>query len=181
MRARDPDISHEEVLALFQYDASTGNLYWRKSPGNNSTKVGGIAGSVFYTKTGVYMRVTIRKKRVLAHRLVWFYVHGAWPEDCVDHRDGNGLNNRIDNLRLATKQQNCHHRKPIPSASGFRGVYRIKKKKESHNQTKFWGAKICLDWKWINLGCFSTKEEAIEARKIAEAQHYGEFAWKDCD
>lgn len=151
-------------------------LYWRVSPGNNSTKVGGIAGSVF---NGKYIRISIKEKRILAHRIVWLYVHGMWPDEYIDHIDGNGLNNRIENLRAATKAENCRNRRPIESKSGFRGVFRNSKKKEHHVQTKPWGAKIMVNWKWIYLGCFCTKEEAFDARKNAEALYYGEFSWED--
>lgn len=178
MKAVDPDLTQEEALKMFQYDADTGVLYWRQwrsHPKCASRKSLRIAGSVF---EGKYIRVTIKTKRVLAHRLIWLIVHGEWPKNLIDHRDGNGLNNRIENLRAASKMQNCRNRKPISdlSASGFRGVFRNTKKKEHHNQTKPWGAKIMVNWKIIHLGCFATKEEAFEARKKAEEKYYGEFA-----
>lgn len=178
MRAVDPDLTQAEALALLQYEAGSGLLFWRKWRTHSAcaSKHGRIAGSIFDEK---YIIVTIRKKRVLAHRLIWLMVHGEWPADHVDHIDGNGLNNRIENLRLATKAENCRNRRPISAPGRFRGVYKIKKKKDRHNQTKFWQVRIMVNWNMIYLGCFETQEEAIAARVEAEKKYYGEFSWEE--
>ena len=58
-----------------------------------------------------------------AHRLAWLYVHGEWPKRTIDHEDGDGLHNWIDNLREATQRQQTFNR-PVQSnsVSGIKGI-----------------------------------------------------------
>ena len=85
----------------------------------------------------------------------------------VDHRDGNGLNNKRNNLRLATSSQNNHNRHKIKARSGVQGV------KFSKNR---WEARINIDKKEIYLGRFITKEQATIVRELAAKRYFGEFA-----
>lgn len=87
-----------------------------------------------------------------------------------DHIDGNGLNNRRDNLRLSTKTQNSRNcRLSSKNTSGFKGVhYRPDKRK--------WDAKISVNNKTIFLGYFDTPEEASDAYHAAAIKYFGEFA-----
>jgi hypothetical protein len=86
----------------------------------------------------------------------------------VDHRDGDGLNNRRDNLRICTgfdnsKNRNMHCR----NTCGFKGVSKVKGK---------WKAKIALRGKSIYLGYYATPEDAALAYDIAAKAHFGDFA-----
>ena len=88
----------------------------------------------------------------------------------IDHKNGNGLDNRKSNLRLATAYQN--HQNIIylkPSASGFRGVYPIKNGKRFE-------AKISAYGKNYFLGCFNAPEEAARAYDRKAKELHGEFA-----
>jgi hypothetical protein len=61
--------------------------------------------------------------RYFAHAVIWAMAHGAFPEYDLDHIDGDGLNNRITNLRLVTKaenQRNQHHMQE--GSSSYNGV-----------------------------------------------------------
>jgi hypothetical protein len=87
----------------------------------------------------------------------------------VDHINGDGLDNRRCNLRLATAQQNsCNRRINSNSRSGFRGVW-----KSSPNR---FSAKINCGGKIIHLGTFLTAEEAARVRDEAAIKLHGEFA-----
>lgn len=87
----------------------------------------------------------------------------------VDHKDGNRLNNRRHNLRLATSAQNGMN-KCIRSnnTSGRTGVHWSKGKEK-------WCAMICAGGRHINLGYFDEIDEAIRCRRDAEYKYFGEF------
>jgi hypothetical protein len=98
-----------------------------------------------------------------AHRLIWLLVHKAWPENQIDHIDGNGLNNRIENLRDVTNAENARNRKKQKNnESGHTGVRRERGK---------WRAVIEVSGREIYLGLFINLEEAVAARKAAEAKY----------
>jgi len=87
----------------------------------------------------------------------------------VDHINGDQLDNRRSaNLRVVTGHVNQvnRHRLNRNNTSGVRGVARRKNR---------WIAQITVDRRNLYLGLFRTKEEAIEARRAAELQHYGEY------
>jgi len=88
----------------------------------------------------------------------------------VDHKDGNGLDNRRKNLRLATPTQNNMNRAlDARNISGYSGITwypergKWRARISAHNQTKF-------------LGFFSSLEDAIETRLKAEKELFGEFS-----
>ena len=87
----------------------------------------------------------------------------------VDHINGNTLDNRLSNLRIATRnenQRNC--RTQHNCASGRKGV-------RKHKLCDKWQARITVNNKEIYLGLFDTFEEACEARNQAENLYFGEF------
>ena len=88
----------------------------------------------------------------------------------VDHRNGDGLNNRRHNLRHSTRQQNSmNQRLRVDNISGHAGV-------TWHKKRGRWRAIISINKKPVFLGYFDDKDIAIEVRKDAEKIHYGEFA-----
>ena len=104
-------------------------------------------------------------KRVLMHRLVM-----NCPEDMVvDHINGDGLDNRKENLRVATRSQNSKNRKVNSNnTSGYKGV--------TFDQTSgSYRASIMCDYEIIHLGLFSTAEEAAQAYADASAKYHGEY------
>lgn len=103
------------------------------------------------------------------HRLLWR--HWRMPETPeVDHRNGNGLDCRRENLRAATRRQNAWNaRAPITNTSGIKGVSWDKERQR-------WRAKILIDGKIKKLGSFSTSEEAGRAYAEAAIRRAGEFA-----
>jgi hypothetical protein len=92
------------------------------------------------------------------------------PTEMVDHIDGNPLNNRRSNLRLATHADNMkNRRKHSNNKSGFKGVRQRKNRPG-------WVAEIRVDGKYTHLGTFDTPELAHEAYCKAAEKHHGEFA-----
>jgi hypothetical protein len=92
----------------------------------------------------------------------------GFPKNEVDHKDGDGLNNRRSNLRKATKSQNQHNRKVNKaSSSGCKGVF--------PNGNK-WEAGIGINGRRKYLGLFSSIAEAAIAYDAAAEKHYGGFS-----
>lgn len=88
----------------------------------------------------------------------------------IDHINGVGTDNRVENLRLATSQENNRNRRIAKNnTSGIRGVCwnRFKKK---------WKAYIMIDSRLYNLGDFDSLENAKNARESAELNAFGVFS-----
>ena len=108
---------------------------------------------------------------VLMHRMIMRYPSGLQ----VDHIDGDGLNNRKSNLRVATHTQNMWNRGPQRnSVTGFRGVC------WSHREGK-WRARISVNNCKIDIGFFDTPEAAHAAYVRASEKLHGEFAYHKND
>jgi hypothetical protein len=108
---------------IFIYDEVTGNLLWKIDSPPNFVK-GKIAGTI--NNTGYY-RTKVFGKKYLNHRIIFAMHHGYMPK-YIDHIDRNRLNNKIENLRPATRRLNAINREYKNSkntASGLQGIYKI--------------------------------------------------------
>lgn len=146
------------------YEWATGKLIWKKRT-SNRIKVGDEAGVIDIKKDGrKYRRISIRGHKVYAHRVIMMMVHGPFlHEVLVDHRDGDGLNNRYDNLRFADAGLNAANLKGLRTnnTSGVTGVTWWK-------TGGYWVARITI-WRRVeHLGYFKRFEDAVAARKAAE-------------
>ena len=146
-------LSQQRLKELLEYNQETG-LFTNRVQRNSHAKKGGVAGTK--TKYG-YISIQIDKKLYLAHRLAWLYVYGEFPEKSLDHINEIKDDNRLVNLRLATRQENGHNISilRITNKSGFIGVSWNKKPKK-------WLASIAINGKNKHLGLFNTPEEASE-------------------
>ena len=105
---------------LFSYDDVDGVIRWLVT--RPKRKIGDEAGSLRIDGRYKTVHATIcgKKKRYYAHRIIWELNNGKIPEDmCIDHIDGNGINNHINNLRLVTRSENSRNsRLPKDNKSG---------------------------------------------------------------
>ena len=98
-----------------------------------------------------------KNKKIYMHR----EITNAPKEKPVDHINRNPLDNRKENLRVCTHQENQMNRgKSKDNKSGYKGVSYHKKAKHMHNElSKPWNASIRFNGKSIYIGCFAIKEE----------------------
>lgn len=115
-----------------------------------------IGGKDAYHCPKGYIYVNVMGVSVAAHRLAWFYVHGRWPTEQVDHVNHIRDDNRIVNLRECTNAENRQNIRPEGyGSSGYLGVY------ERDNGR--WMAKIIVNGKMTYLGLFDSAEDANAA------------------
>lgn len=158
----------EQARAALDYDPATGLFTRLAGPWiNPKVRAGEAAGSAC---SGGYRNIGIGSRRYLAHRLAWFMVYGAWPSAELDHINGDKTDNRISNLRIATRSQNMANG-PVQSnnRSGHKGVHYDRGNRK-------WLAYMQVDGKFKNLGRFETIEAAIAARQVAFDAQFGGFA-----
>lgn len=157
-----PELNAERLRELLHYDPATG-LFRRKIRTSNRIKAGDVAGT---GKGKRYVLICVDGVQYRAHRLAWLYVHGKWPRNDLDHEDRDKKNNRIDNLRPATRKENMENAlAPRNSKTGVRGVY-------WDSERKMWAATIHHHKKTISGGRFASIAEAISARKLLEARFF---------
>jgi hypothetical protein len=156
-------VTQDELKTVFDY--KDGYFYWKLS-NSNRVKIGEKAGTLRPDK---YFAIQVNKKRYLTHRLVYLYHHGVLPE-FLDHINGNSLDNRIENLRPATKHQNnCNAKTRRDNISGIKGV-------SYYPKTGKWHARIRVKGKEKYLGCFDSVELAALVVAEARDKYHKEFA-----
>jgi len=135
----------------FTYDFETGS-------------VKGVKGNTVISKDArgyIICSICFDKKAysLKSHRLAWYLHYGELPKNNIDHIDGDKANNKIDNLRDVTQQQNNWNRK---RAKGYHW----------NKQRKKFQSYIVLNKKNIHLGMFVTEEEARNAYLEAKAKYH---------
>ena len=157
-------VTAARVRELLSYAPSTGEFRWKASQGTK--KAGSVAGREHTTQSGKkYWEIRVDSKLYQAHRLAWLITHGEFPPEQIDHIDGNGLNNRIENLRSVSNAENQRNqRKKSNNTSGVTGI-------SWHKLTQKWMAHIRVNRQQIHLGYFTDKSEAVAARQAAEAKY----------
>lgn len=160
--------SIEKLNELLRYEPETGLIYWRVSRKGGRATAGAVAG---YMTCRGYIKITVGGKCLLAHRVAFALTRGSWPENEIDHINGIKSDNRIINLREATKRQNEANKGVSKnSCTGLKGVSFRK------SRNKF-VARISNGEKRRFLGLFDTAQDAHEAYCKAAKEMHGEFAW----
>jgi hypothetical protein len=151
----------------FQYHPETGIVAWRRHAGGQS-KAGKVAGHP--SKTRGHVEIRLKGKIYQAHRLIWKLYYGKDPGPLeVDHINGIRHDNRISNLRLATRPQNQWNTGLSKrNTSGIKGV-------SYESQRKRWCAQLERNKKTIHIGYFNTIEEAAHAVCLKREELDGEW------
>ena len=154
--ASESELTKDQLDQIFEY--KDGVLYWKPS------KAGTIDGAGYY-QTG------IQGKYFKNHRLIFLMHHGYLPS-LIDHIDGNRLNNKIENLREATRSQNSFNSmKSKLNTTGVKGV-------AWRNDIQKYRARIYANKKTYKLGTFEKIEDAEKAVSEARKKYHGDFAKK---
>jgi hypothetical protein len=166
MKEREKRLAHAVLVEMLGYNAVTGQFIWKK-PTSNRVKIGDVAGQINHQG---HRLISVNGTRYAAHRLAWFYVKGVWPSEEIDHINLVKDDNRLSNLREATRNGNCRNvGKKKHNRSGFKGVHR-----HSLSPNRF-VAQITVDGRPKYLGLFGTPEEAHAAYVKASDFYHGEF------
>lgn len=157
----------ERVLEALHYNPLTGIFTWKID--RQRVRAGSVAGTV---RSNGRRYVVLDGVTYIGTRLVWFYVHGVWPAEYIDHINRDPSDDRISNLRIATPRQNTwNSRVRKTSGSGVRGV-----RYDPRNRLNPWRAAIAVNGKRVHLGGFPDLESAEAAFRTAEKNYRGEFA-----
>lgn len=162
MKSAARQISQERLKTLFEYRDGCLWRSFRSGPRPVLPRDGG---------KDWYRSVKIDGNTYLVHRVVWTLLKGAIPSGMeVDHIDGDKTNNRIENLRLASRSDNGMNRlKPAANTSGFKGVLWSKAAGK-------WLAKIKKDQTAIHIGLFDDADAARRAYEQKARELFGQFS-----
>ena len=153
------NITQDRLKELLYYNPDNGLFTWKKLKTKNKVRVGDIAGYKTNLR-GNYIDIRLDGKLYKAHRLAYLYMKGEFPDDVIDHIDGDGTNNIFQNLRDVKQRYNTRNtRIGENNKTGIIGIYIAKGK---------YVAQIKLNDRTKHLGTFNSLEEAAIVRKFYE-------------
>lgn len=177
-RVTGKEVTAETFRPVIDYDPDSGLFTWRERRGdhgwsrkNAGKQAGAISAHGKKDNVIHYIRIRVFGQDFYAHRLAWLFVHGEWPAQSeIDHINGDTLDNRIANLRLASRADNGHNQGlRRNNKSGVKGV-------TWDAQRCRWYASITIDGKSKSLGRHEEFADAVAARRAAEEEYHGAFA-----
>ena len=150
-----------------RYEPETGRLFWldcAEMPSRWRTQFVGKEALTTVSGNG-YLWGSVNNVQLRAHRVIWALFHGEQPSDQIDHINGIRADNRIENLRVVSRQENMRNTALLRNnTSGVCGV--------SWNKARGkWLAHIKIDGRLKNLGLFDSLDEAKAVRAEASARY----------
>lgn len=171
-------ITAKDVEAVLTYHPETGVFIWKERSSNempdqrhrkswNSKFAGREAGRI--SGTG-YIQLLIKGKFYYAHRVAWLLMTGSWPEKYIDHINRSKTDNRLINLREATRSENLRNTKMhSDNRSGIKGV-------SWFPRDRLWRARLNKDGKVVYLKYFKRLADAEKAIILERNSLHGEFS-----
>lgn len=160
----DKELSREVLLSDVHYDPIAG--IFTRLRAYHQFPIGSRIG--FYNTNG-YEQIWIRGHFYMSANLAFFYTTGGWPKEELDHVNGNPKDNRWENLREASREENAQNRVcPKHSSTGLKGV-------SFHKASQKYIARVGANGERVHLGTFDTPEEAKVVRDAYAKEHHGEF------
>lgn len=159
MKNRYQDYRFRRAKEHLTYCPKTGVFHWSRDGKN--VKSGDVAGS--HDADG-YIVINVNGHPLKAHRLAWFWFYGVMPKETIDHINRVRDDNRIENLREATRLEQGHNLGlNIRNKSGHAGVFWSKKSKK-------WQAQISIKGQRFHVGLFDTLDEAVHRRLAMKSE-----------
>ena len=163
---------------LLCYEPDNGKLFWKerdisffqsgKQSAQHNCRIWNakFAGREAFTAISKGYRVgALLGQNYLAHRVIWALCFGTFPDNQIDHINGDRSDNRLENLRSVSNRENCKNQgSRSDNSTGVTGVYWFKRDSR-------WVASICADGTQIHLGYFDKFDDAVSARKAAERKY----------
>ena len=167
---RFPPLSLAEIKERISVDLETGRCVWVDATKYHSRLNGLEAGSARGSRSGKsYWIIKINGVPYKRAQIVLMVKTHRWPDDMVDHEDGNSLNDKASNLRHATGLQNAWNHKSRAKKSPLpMGVRQTRPGK--------YQARIAVKNKQMSLGVFGTIGEAVLAYQAARKEYFNDFA-----
>lgn len=154
-----------EANRIYQYDLINGGLTWKSFKNPNHQGKAKLGEQVGGNDGHGYKMCMLLGHKFKVHQIVWLLNHNQLPDMPIDHKDRNKENNKIENLRLASDQQNIFNQSS--NAKEFSGVTKVKNR---------YVARLQINGKKIFLGSFTDKKEAASAYKKASKELRGDFS-----
>jgi hypothetical protein len=155
-------LTADKLRKLLHYNPETG--VFTRLVRDGKWLPGQVAGSA--QASHGYVAIGVAGKPRLAHRLAWLYVYGEWPDGVIDHINRDRTDNRIVNLRSVSQAENGQNAKlSCRNKSGHKGVI-------WYRRDQVWRAYIVVNQVSIHLGYYPHIDDAVAARRAAEAKYH---------
>jgi hypothetical protein len=158
-------LTQSRLKELLHYCPETGVFTWNKTLGSRAQ-----AGSSAGFNSDGYRRICLDGREYKAHRLAWLYVTGDWPDQHIDHIDGQRSNNAFANLRDVPQSVNNQNFRLAKRSNKTGQLLGVSKKKRGQGFI----ARLTVNRQEIHLGTYPTPEEAHQAYLAAKRElHVG--------
>lgn len=151
-------------------DIDNGTAVWIDASAQHTGLNGREAGSARTSHSGKrYCHIKVDGVPLKRSHIIFLFAYGHWPDDQIDHINGDSMDDRIVNLRAATATQNAwNHKRRAKASSCPMGVRRL--------ESGRFQARIACNKKTVHLGTFATEHDAAQAYQQHRKELFGDYA-----